>query len=171
MPLYSMMRVPFGIRFNAKTPRPWMGELRTEIRRRLVPFCMTTPYYPRRLSAFAIHPANELAHSLGRRLILILPVEAQAHAVDFAALQALVQLAAFAERSHHHIGRDRHQAQMFLGIRRSAAEVTIHQGANSAVEVRCAAAQHQRAGQQPFHGSFSPIGRLDAMNAVSSAQE
>src|SRR4029079_19506304 len=99
----------------------------------------------------AIHPADEFAHSLGRCWILILWVKTLSHAVDFTALQTLVELAAFAKRGHHHVRGDRHQAQVFLGARRATAKVTLDQWTDVAVEIRCAAAQHQRAGEESFH--------------------
>jgi len=52
-------------------------------------------------------------------------VEALAHAVELAALQALVELAALAEGAHDHIGGDGEQAQVFFGARRAAAEVPL----------------------------------------------
>ena len=51
-------------------------------------------------------------HPLNRRRIFVLAVKTQAHAVEFAALQALVELAALAEWAHDHVGGDGERAQV-----------------------------------------------------------
>jgi hypothetical protein len=47
---------------------------------------------------------NKPYHALRRRWIFILGIETLAHAVYFAALQALVKMAALAEGAHDHVG-------------------------------------------------------------------
>ena len=73
---------------------------------------------------------NEPQQPLRQRWIFILVKKTLAHAVEFAALQALVELAALAEGAHHHIG-DGEQAQVLLGARRTAAKIALDQGAIS----------------------------------------
>ena len=74
---------------------------------------------------------NEPQQPLRQRWIFILVKKTLAHAVEFAALQALVELAALGEWAHDHIGGDREQAQVLLGARRAAAKIALDQGAIS----------------------------------------
>src|SRR5581483_3004715 len=171
-PLYSMIRAPLGIFLKAKTPRPWIGERRTAMRRRLLDSCMTTPEFHELLrSTLAVDLLDKSQHALGRGWVLILRVKPLAHAIDFAALQTLVELPALAERRHHHVRRERHQAQLRLRARRAAAKVTLHEGADLAiVQLRGAAAKHQRAGEQTFQGALGAVRGFDAVHAIGRAQ-
>ena len=81
--------------------------------------------------SFLARVSNESHHPLGRCRVFVLAEKTLAHAVELAALQALVELAALAERAHHDIGGDGEQAQVLFGARRAAAKVALDQGAIS----------------------------------------
>ena len=99
----------------------------------LLPVSLTTSFAMSSALPTIAGVFNEPHHPLRRCGIFILAVKALAHAVELAALQALVELAAFAEGAHDHVGGDGEQAQVFFGARCAAAEVAFDERADFAV--------------------------------------
>src|SRR4051812_23507554 len=66
--------------------------------------------------------ADEAQHPLGERLAVEAVVQPDARVVRLAALEALVDLLAHAERALHHIGRHRQHPQVVACGRGAAAE-------------------------------------------------
>lgn len=74
---------------------------------------------------------NKLLHPLCGSRVFVLAEKTLAHAVELAALQALVELAALAEGAHDHVGGDGKQAQVLPRARRAAAKIALDEGARS----------------------------------------